>query len=354
MWEKHIARHLMAYLSGELPPGKARQVESHLELCEACRAERDQIRAGMDAIQHLPLVEAPDSIWPSVAAEFGRHRPRPAAAAVRRRWALAAAALTVLISSTAYWRLHRSSGVQWGVVRVDGSPSVGAKPLLGAGHVRAGEWIETDAGSQALIHVGEIGSVEVAPNTRVRVVTAQPDEHRLALARGEIHASISAPPKLFFVDTASATAVDLGCEYSLTAAGDGSSLLRVTRGWVSFEWKGIDSMVPAGATCRTRPHAGPGIPYFDDAAEKLKQAADAFGIEKSGNSALNVILSESRIRDTLTLWHLLARVDPSDRERVYDHMAALSPPPAGVTREAVLKLDAAALQRWREDLAWKW
>ena len=156
------------------------------------------------------------------------------------------------------------------------------------------------------------------------------------------------------MDTASATAVDLGCEYSLMAADDGSSLLHVIRGWVSFEWKGIDSLVPAGATCRTRPDSGPGIPYFDDAPEKLKQAADAFGLEKSGNSALNVILSESRIRDTFTLWHLLARVDPSDRERVYDHMAALSPPPAGVIRELVLKLDTAALQRWREDLAWKW
>ncbi|MBV8729904.1 MAG: FecR domain-containing protein [Acidobacteriia bacterium] len=240
------------------------------------------------------------------------------------------------------------------MVRIDGSPSIGAKPLVGAGHVRAGEWIETDAHSQALVQVGEIGSVQVAPNTRVRVVTAQQDEHRLALARGEIHASISAPPKLFFVDTASGTAVDLGCEYSLIAADDGSSLLRVIRGWVSFEWKEIDSLVPAGATCRTRPHLGPGIPYFDDASAKLKQAADAFGLEKSGDTTLNVILSASRVRDTLTLWHLLARVDPPDRNRVYDHLASVSPPPAGVTREMVLKLDAAALQRWRDDLAWKW
>jgi hypothetical protein len=95
--------------------------------------------------------------------------------------------------------------------------TVGAKPLLGAGRVRAGEWIETDARSQALVHVGEIGSVQVAPNTRVRVVTARSDEHRLTLARGDIDASISATPK-FLVDTGSATAVDLRCEYSLMAA----------------------------------------------------------------------------------------------------------------------------------------
>ena len=135
MREKHIARHLMEYMSGELPPQKARDIEIHLELCETCRTERDQIRAGIDAIQHLPLVEAPDSIWPSVVAEFDRYRPR---AAVRWRWALAAAAVIVLMSGVAYWRLHRSLGMHWGVVRVEGSPSVGAKPLLGAGQVRAG------------------------------------------------------------------------------------------------------------------------------------------------------------------------------------------------------------------------
>ena len=63
--------------------------------------------------------------------------------------------------------------------------------------------------------VGEIGSVEVEPNTRLRVVAAQPGEHRLALERGEIRAKITAPPRLFFVETASGTAVDLGCEYKL-------------------------------------------------------------------------------------------------------------------------------------------
>jgi hypothetical protein len=106
-------------------------------------------------------------------------------------------------------------GTRWEVVRLAGSPSVGGKPIRGAGRIGAGEWIETDATSRATVKVGEIGSVEVAPGTRLRVVTARPGEHRLALARGEIRAKISAPPKLFFVDTASGTAVDLGCEYTL-------------------------------------------------------------------------------------------------------------------------------------------
>jgi hypothetical protein len=240
------------------------------------------------------------------------------------------------------------------VLRIAGTPLVGAKPISGSARAGAGEWIETDAGSRATIQVGTIGSVEVAPGTRVRVVTARSGEHRIALARGEIRAKILAPPKLFFVDTASGTAVDLGCEYALRSDEEGSGVLQVTRGWVSFQWRGLESLVPAGASCQTRPHDGPGIPYFDDAPEALKHAVEILGDQKAGNGALDTILSASRVRDTLTLWHLLSRVEGDDRARVFDRIASLTPLPSGVARAQALQLDPSALKRWLEELAWTW
>ena len=293
---------------------------------------------GNGDVQRLPLVEAPDTIWAPIEAAF-RERRTPESSTVRRwRFAVAAAVLLSVVGA-ASWCLTHQSGARWAVVRLDGSPVVGETHLREVGQIGAGEWIETDSGPRATITVGEIGSVEVTPNTRVRVVTARPDEHRLALARGEIRAKISAPPRLFFVDTPSGTAVDLGCEYTLNTDEDGFGLLRVTKGWVSFQWKGQESLVPAGASCPTRRRdgrGGPGIPYFDDAPERIKQALASVGFEKGGDEALSIVLTESRARDTLTLWHLLSRVDVRDRGRVYDRMAALTPVPAGVSRDRVL------------------
>jgi predicted anti-sigma-YlaC factor YlaD len=335
MFTRHVSRQLAALIDGELAPQKAHQVESHATQCARCRAERDQVSFGMEILEQLPLVEAPDAIWVSIEAALEDQRSRKTWAI--RWWRLAfAASLVLALAAGAYWTAARQSGMRWEVVRLDGA----------ARHVGAGEWIETDSRSSATVKVGRIGSVEVAPNTRMRVVTARPGEHRLALARGEIRAKISAPPRLFFVDTASGTAVDLGCEYTLNTDEDGLGLLRVTKGWVSFQWKGLESLVPAGASCRTQPDAGPGIPYFDDAPESMKQAL--------GNNALDVILAEARPRDTLTLWHLLFRVELEDRARVYDRMASLTPIPAGVSREQALKLDPETLKRWKEELAWTW
>src|SRR5262249_44415956 len=147
-----------------------------------------------------------------------------------------------------------------------------------------------------------------------------PNEHRLSLARGEISAVVSAPPRLFFVDLPASTAVDLGCAYKMKVDDSGAALLRVTLGWVSLEWSGRESMVPAGANCRTRPGIGPGTPYFADAADSFQQALTAFDFEKGG---IDTIVAQARVRDTLSLWHLLSRVDPADRQRVFDRMVEL-------------------------------
>src|SRR5260370_16366099 len=99
---------------------------------------------------------------------------------------------------------------------------------------------------------------------------------RPALELGTIHAAIWAPPGEFVVDTPSATAVDLGCAYTLHVNDDGSGTLRTTLGWVGFHKDGRDSFIPAGAMCTTRPVHGPATPHFHLAAENLLNHLHAF------------------------------------------------------------------------------
>jgi hypothetical protein len=66
-------------------------------------------------------------------------------------------------------------------------------------------------------------------------------------------------------------------------------------------------------------------------------------------TALARVLPLARPDDAISLWHLLARTTGADRVAVYDRLIALVPLPDGVTREAVLRLDARAL-----DTYWKY
>ena len=218
----------------------------------------------------------------------------------------------------------------------------------------AGEWVETDDSSKARIIVGSLGTVDIEPGTRVQLGEVRDSEYRLALSHGTISAEINAPPRLFIVDTPASAVVDLGCAYTVTVGKDGAGELRMTTGWAALEFNGRESLVPAGAIARTYPGLGPGTPYFEDASDTFKRAVRLFDTDNFRAAAFDTVIREARIRDTLTLWHLLSRVESSDRLRVYERIAGFVPPPTAVSREQILALDADALRRWREELAWKW
>lgn len=345
MWNRHVEKLLTRYCDGELSAADVQRVDAHLATCAECRTTLDEIRFSATLVRQLGAVSAPPSVWNAIDAALsppqreGWFVPGDA-----MRWAFACAVLLVVLTSAYRWTRDAPTGA-WEVTRAtDVAPR----------HMAAGDWVETDDGSTARIIVGQIGTVDVAAGSRVRLGGVSQSEYRLLLARGTISAEINAPPRLFIVDTPASTVVDLGCAYTVTVGEDGGGELRMTSGWASLESKGRESLVPAGAMCRTTPEAGPGTPYFEDAPLVLKQAVDDFDAGRNVATALEAILSQARVRDTLTLWHLLSRIGESDRPRVYDRIAEFEPPPAGVSREQILALDADALREWREELAWKW
>jgi ferric-dicitrate binding protein FerR (iron transport regulator) len=289
---------------------------------------------------------APLELPPGSPSTAFAARPRPAFRVAA--WAMAAAVLAVLAG--ALWLVLPRG---WQVQRVAGIPRIGPAALSGQGRIRAGEWLVTDAISRARLQVGSIGMVELGPRSRLRVLGTRGPEHRLALAQGSLLAAIVAPPRRFVVETPSAVAVDLGCAYTLEVDGTGNATLTVIAGWVSFEDRGRETFVPAGARCATRAGKGPGTPCFTDAAPALKNALaelDLAAPEVAPPRALDAALSAARREDAFTLWHLLRRVAPDDRARVADRLAELAPMPAGVTRPGILAGDPAMLDRWWDSL----
>ena len=260
----------------------------------------------------------------------------------------AAAALVLALSGT--WLSPRGRGASWEVTRLEQAPA--GETVARVERLRVGEWLETGESSRARVKVGTIGQLEIEPRTRLRLVDAGAASHRLALARGVLHARIWAPPGRFFVDTPSAVAVDLGCEYTLAVDETGAGLLRVISGWVGLEHGGRESFVPRGAACATRPGHAPGTPYYEDAAAELKRAlADVdFGPVAVRPEAVRSALASARGEDALSLWHLLTRLDGAERAAVYDRLAELVAPPEGVTREGVLAGDRRMLDQWWEAL----
>jgi hypothetical protein len=363
MFKKHVIKQLSAYCNDELPSDEARRVGEHLLACKRCRKEYDEVRLGVQLAEQLPLVSAPGELWDEIESAFNSRtrKPMPQPRALRPSFALgwfpvAAVAAVILVAVTIglVWSSHRAPRASWAVENLNGTVRVDGGHIKRGGNLAEGETLETDNSSRARISVGEIGEVEVESNSRIKLVTANVTEHRLALERGEMSARISAPPRLFFVDTPAAEAIDLGCAYTMQVDDSGAGLLHVTLGEVALVRDGREVYVPRYGMCRSRKGIGPGTPYFEDAPDKLADALERFDFEDGGEAAFAEVLKESRPRDTFTLWHLLTRVEGEQRSRVLERMIELVGLPKGVTREGTLQLDQKTLDTWKDEMDTVW
>jgi hypothetical protein len=288
----------------------------------------------------------PAPVWPAVTTRVER-----------RGWSfsyLATAAALVAACAAGLWSIERSTRVAWPVVRVEGTPTVNAAQVPDAGRLAVGEWLETDKTSRATLAIGDVGRLDVEPESRLQLLAATTGNHRLSMAHGTVHAFIWAPPGEVFVETPASTVVDLGCAYTLTVDRAGGGHVEVSAGWVAFENHGRTALIPAGAVCAMRPGFGPGTPHYSNAPSGLQEALDLidFGqaTPEAQAEAVDRILGLTRPEDALTLWHLLPRVNDRAQDRVYDALAQIVPPPSGVTRAGIRADDRAMLDAWWDEL----
>lgn len=412
MGTKHYKEQLSAFADQELSKEDRQTIAEHLMNCDECRGEYHTIKLGAGLALKLESVDAPSDVWRSIESELDGWRGPTLEAFASRRWfdlrhvgALATAILVVGLLAFFVYRglftgernvaidqpptssapgtiaiqspetlqpivanttntnqadsansnsapLNGTAGTYWTVETIAGTPKVGQ--ANSGSKLAVGEYLETDARSRARIEVAGIGNVEIAPNSRVKLVGTDDKQHRLALELGQLHARISAPPRLFIVDTPSAAAVDLGCEYTLEVDKAGNSKLNVTTGFVALEQGGRESIVPAGASCLTMKGKGLGTPFSVDATPEFERALRSFDFGGGGSRAVKEIVKEANVYDIVSLWHLLSRVTPADRSIVFDSLARFVAPPADVTRAGILALDKAMLEKYRAAVEAAW
>lgn len=411
----HKREQLSAFVNHELSRDEQQEVAEHLMQCADCRAEHDEVKLGSSLAACMVQQDAPAPVWNAIDRSLdGRRSPQIALigrkpfSGIRELAGYAVALLVVAgLITVVYFALFRAeigenrvrvaitepqlaeseSGPQiaghvpdelpanttpaniadlppitqaeqaaslsaWQFETIAGSPKVGASS--GKDRLAVGDFMETDAASRARIAVADIGNVEIQPNSLVKLVGTDPTQHRLSLERGRLRAQIFAPPRLFIVDTPSAVAVDLGCEYTLDVDKGGNSFLHVTSGFVALERDGRESIVPAGAMCMTRRGKGLGTPFSAETSAAFKAALERFDFAGGGSVAVGTMLENRGFYDMITLWHLLSRVPRVDRPRVYDALAAYVEPPADVTREGILSLNKKMLESWRVEVESAW
>jgi hypothetical protein len=360
---KEIKYYLNDYADGRLINEIREEIKNHLDVCLDCKGYYNDILTIISEAQSLPKEITPaKDLWEGISERISGKKSPAKIFTIRSEenplyesgggktlffkdrgkkrngWFVigSAAAAVVLGIALGVYFFFQSSTAYWTVEKLSGTPVVGSNELIDNGMLKVGDWLETDEKSRARLKVGLIGEVDVQPKTRLKLVETTPTEYRISLDRGKINVTIWAPPRLFFVETPSATAVDLGCMYILEVTEDGSGILSVTSGWVALQSGDVESIIPSDAMCKTKKSYGPGTPYFEDAASGFKIALDEFDFSNEKKSALTTILKKARKKDALSLWHILSKVLDEEREKTYNRLSELVEIPEGVTFEGIM------------------
>ena len=239
------------------------------------------------------------------------------------------------------------------VAHETGSRASARRRSPATGRLAVGQTLVTDAASRARLDVSTIGQVTVDTDSRVRLVDTRDGHHNWR--------SNAAPCTR---SSRPARPVHRG-----HAVGDSHrSRLRLHTARGRGRQRACSASPPAGsrssstAANRSSPPArqlepiraiGPGTPRYDDAERRCGTALDDFdyGTDAAAKAQRAPGRAPARApRDAMTLWHLIARVSPADRAAVVDALDTRVPMPASVTREAVMRLDKAALDQWWDAL----
>jgi anti-sigma factor RsiW len=174
---KHPARNLARYCDGQLPETEAQAVRNHLASCEMCARACDQNRFAGSLLRQLPLRNAPDTIAASLDSHH-RAAIRPRQRRVVPAWQVAAAAVALLAVAIAplYFGAPSQSDGPWTIMRSeDAANSVVRKAV--------GDTVEAAGASPTRILVGNIGTVDVEPGSRVTLGEASSSTYQLSLER---------------------------------------------------------------------------------------------------------------------------------------------------------------------------
>jgi len=257
------------------------------------------------------------------------------------RWLAVAAAIVIAILLF----VHQRNGIGWRATAAE------ATNIDSGSFVREGQLVRTGNGGRARLESRAVGAIDLAANTTVRILSDRRDRQSFELSVGTIHATTSSPPGVFVVETPRTKAIDLGCEYTLTVAGDGAGKLHVDSGWVELSRSYAQSLVPASASADFDRHGFMTMPYFDDADPALKDGVRKFTFSDDTNKrqqALANILSKARRRDALTLINLFPRATPEQRLAVFDRLNALVP--TTIARDSVADWHVLVTEPWWPDV----
>lgn len=240
----------------------------------------------------------------------------------------------------------------WQVTKVKGNPTVNnGNAMAFTDSIKAGDWIETNDSSRAVITIAGLGEITVEPKSKLTILKSEQGEHRVLLEYGTINTNFSEKSDKFSIETKNSIARDnnvTGTAYTFSIDNKGDGMILVKDGSVTLESRGKEAVVPAGKICLVQAIAGPGTPFSVTASNEFRKALYAYDFEPHTTNAIYNVINTANETDMVSLINLIPRVNDEVKEQIYSKVSGYVAPPSYIVMDSLRYFDCEKLGEWIE------
>lgn len=235
--------------------------------------------------------------------------------------------------------------IEWQIISTTGMPRINESTIKLNATLSNDDIITTDGLSTAIIEIHEVGKIELLNSTTFKRLKG---DFSGELMRGKsiIQADKGTESLSISVPKATIENFTTGTNYSAMVDERGNSVIELKGGWLSILSGDYELLLPPGHQVNVYKEAGVSIPHNSESSFEYVTRLEEYLFGGKRTTTLNQVLSLSTYRESVTLWDLLRRVNPEQREAVYNKLYELIPHPESVIKEDILNLKPDELQLW--------
>jgi hypothetical protein len=215
-----------------------------------------------------------------------------------------------------------------------------------------GEWLTTKDSSQVTLYVPQTGRIELNSNTKVILSNPKNGDNKLILKKGTIKVITTAQIPYLSVELKHYSVKDIGGVFTVSKYDNVKEKVFVNFGMVEILYKGNSFMLDEGYNCELIEGKQPGTPYRFDSTDSLKYFVREFDSNMS-EILIDKIILESVSSDALTLLAMIPKVSPIKRQILFQKISNFFRPPKDVTRMGIVTLNSDMLDSWWNEIEWQ-
>ncbi|MFA7287556.1 MAG: hypothetical protein WC055_01620 [Melioribacteraceae bacterium] len=213
--------------------------------------------------------------------------------------------------------------------------------------------IQTENDSKLIINVPRTGTIRMESNSTVSLLKAKSGDNVIYFKSGSLKIVTNADLPDFKIKFTNFDLIDYGASYTVTFDDFNNIDLLVEFGYVGIRKADSEIFINEKYSCKIVNRKIVSTPFRTDAPREFIDLILSYEKSENTTELLDNISNKARPEDALTLLELLKKVSAVDRQILFQSISNFFPPPIGVTRIGIMRLDPDMLQLWWEDIEWQ-